>query len=78
MNYRELVERLKCPQIRECPIKEKQPSCGKCQKDINKKAADAITDLLKYKDAIDRMGRFGTMFVQYSGDPRGVIGEIGD
>lgn len=41
-------------------------------------AATAITDLLRYKNAIDRMGRFGTLFVQYSGDPRGMIGEIGD
>lgn len=78
MDYKELAERLKCPQIRECPIKGKQPSCGKCQKDISKTAADAITDLLKYKDAIDRMGFFGTLFVMYAGDPRGPIGRCGD
>lgn len=46
MDYKELSERLRCPQIRECPIKGKQTSCGKCQKDINKQAANAITDLL--------------------------------
>lgn len=40
-------------------------------------AAAAITDLLKYKEAIDRIGRFGTLFVQYSGDPRGPVGTMG-
>lgn len=37
----------------------------------------AITDLIQYKDAIDRMGEFGKLFLQYSGDPRGMIGEAG-
>lgn len=32
---------------------------------------------MKYKDAIDRMGEFGKLFLQYSGDPRGMIGEAG-
>lgn len=53
MDYNELAERLKCPQIRECPIKGKQPSCGKCQKDISKQAANAITDLLSRAEAAE-------------------------
>lgn len=40
-------------------------------------AATAITHLIQYKDAIDRMGEFGKLFLQYSGDPRGMIGEAG-
>ncbi len=63
MDYKELIWKLKNDALWR----------GTCEQ-----AADAITDLLKYKDAIDRMGRFGTLFVQYSGDPRGMIGEIGD
>lgn len=55
MDYKELVERLKCPQIRECPIKGKQTSCGKCQKDINKQAANAITDLLSRAEAAEAL-----------------------
>lgn len=38
---------------------------------------DAITDLLRYKEAIERMGEFGKLFISYSGDPRGPIGTSG-
>ena len=41
-------------------------------------AADVIDDLLKYKEAIDRMGDFGKLFVSYAGDPRGPMGRAGD
>ena len=37
----------------------------------------AITDLLVYKKAIDRMGPFGRLFIQYRGDPRGATGRPG-
>lgn len=40
-------------------------------------AAQSITELIQYKDAIDRMGEFGKLFLQYSGCPRGMIGEAG-
>ena len=53
MDYKELSERLKCPQIRECPINEKIPSCRQCQNGINKQAATAITDLLDRAEAAE-------------------------
>lgn len=31
----------------------------------------------KYRRAIDRMGLFGKLFVEYSGDPRGPMGRVG-
>ena len=40
-------------------------------------AAQSITELIQYKEAVDRMGEFGKRFLQYSGDPRGIIGEAG-
>lgn len=40
--------------------------------------AIAITDLLRYKDAIERMGEFGKLFLSYTGDPRGPVGRSGD
>lgn len=39
--------------------------------------AIAITDLLKYKEAIDRMGEFGKLFLSYTGDPWGPVGRAG-
>ena len=39
--------------------------------------AIAITDLLRYKDAIERMGEFGKLFLSYTGDPRGPVGRAG-
>lgn len=42
------------------------------------KLSDAITDLLRYKDAIERMGEFGKLFLSYTGDPRGPVGRSGD
>lgn len=53
MDYKKLAERLKCPQIRECPINGKQPSCKKCQHKISKDAATAITDLLARAEAAE-------------------------
>lgn len=41
-------------------------------------AAAAITDLLLYKDAVDRMGAFWKLFVAYNGDLRGPVGRAGD
>ena len=40
-------------------------------------AAQSITELIQYKEAVDRMDEFGKRFLQYSGDPRGIIGEAG-
>lgn len=31
----------------------------------------------KYKDAIERQGAFGNLFVQYMGCPRGPVGRMG-
>ena len=35
-------------------------------------------ELNQYKDAVERMGNFGRLFVQYSGDPRGQMGHRGN
>ena len=35
------------------------------------------TNYTKYKDAIQRMGEFGLLFIEYSGCPRGPIGRYG-
>lgn len=45
--------------------------------EIIESAAKCIEDLLKYKEAIERMGSFGTLFVEYEGDPRGPVGRAG-
>lgn len=41
-------------------------------------AADVIEDLVKYKEAVERMGNFGKLFVSYAGDPRGPMGRSGE
>lgn len=40
-----LIKRLKCPQIRECPMNGEYPSCKACQKSVKEEAADALTKL---------------------------------
>ena len=35
------------------------------------------TNFTKYKDAIQRMGKFGLLFVEYSGCDRGAVGRYG-
>lgn len=35
------------------------------------------TNYTKYKDAIQRMGKFGLLFVEYSGCDRGAVGRYG-
>lgn len=37
-----------------------------------------VDDFMKYKEAIDRMGDFGKLFVRYAGDPRGPMGRSGE
>lgn len=37
-----------------------------------------VDDFMKYKEAIDRMGDFGKLFVSYAGDPRGPMGRTGE
>lgn len=36
-----------------------------------------VAELSKYKDAIERMGEFGRLFVEYSGCDRGAVGRYG-
>lgn len=43
--YEELVERLKCPRIHNCPVNEQEISCKKCCKTLIDNAADAIETL---------------------------------
>lgn len=45
-------------------------------KDCNR-AGNAIMELLKYKEAIERMEEFGRLFLEYTGCPRGPIGRSG-
>ena len=45
-------------------------------KDCNR-AGNAIRELLPYKEAIERMGEFGRLFLEYTGCPRGHIGRSG-
>lgn len=45
MDYKELIERLKCPRVRECPY-DYIKSCKECQKELYGDATAAITDLL--------------------------------
>lgn len=35
-------------------------------------------ELEKYKDAFERLGYFGKLFMRYSGDPRGHMGRMGN
>lgn len=37
-----------------------------------------VDDFMKYKEAIDRMGDFGKLFISYAGDPRGPMGRSGE
>lgn len=37
-----------------------------------------VDDFMKYKEAIDRMGDFGKLFISYAGDPRGPMGRTGE
>lgn len=49
-----------------------------CMRNAMKDAASAITELLPYKEAIDKLGAFGALFLAYNGDPRGPIGRAGN
>ena len=40
--YEELVERLKCPRIYNCPVDEQEISCKKCRKTLIDDAVNAI------------------------------------
>lgn len=53
MDYKELIERLKCPRIYECPF-DYIKSCKECQKELNKDIATAITDLLTRAEAAEK------------------------
>lgn len=65
MDYRELLEQL-----------ADEDNCDVL--DYIGDAVTAIENLMKYKDAVERMGNFGRLFVQYSGDPRGQMGHRGN
>lgn len=67
-DYKELVEGLKSPTWQD--IEDPDSS-------LLSDAAAAITELLMYKEAVDRMGAFGKLFIPYKGDPRGSIGRAG-
>ena len=57
--------------------------CSACGHPLTKEAWEKLEkrltgDLLKYKEAVERMGDFGKLFVSYAGDPRGPMGRAGD
>lgn len=43
--YEELIERLRCPKVYECPYEANETSCASCQKTIKDEASDAIKTL---------------------------------
>lgn len=55
--------------------------CDECGRPLTEQAWEMLEKRLnvdKYKDAVERMGNFGRLFVQYSGDPRGQMGHRGN
>ena len=53
-------------------------NCGVHGCAVIRGAAQRLEELLKYKTAIDRMGQFGQLFVEYAGCPRGAMGRMCD
>lgn len=53
-------------------------NCGVHGCAVIREAAQRLEELLKYKTAIDRMGEFGQLFVEYEGCPRGAMGRMCD
>ena len=53
-------------------------NCGVHGCAVIREAAQRLEELLKYKEAIDRMGKFGQLFVEYEGCPRGAMGRMCD
>ena len=53
-------------------------NCGVHGCAVIREAAQQMEELLKYKAAIDRMGKFGQLFVEYEGCPRGAMGRMCD
>lgn len=53
-------------------------NCGVHGCAVIREAAQRLEELLKYKTAIDRMGQFGQLFVEYEGCPRGAMGRMCD
>lgn len=53
-------------------------NCGVHGCAVIREAVQRLEELLKYKTAIDRMGKFGQLFVEYEGCPRGAMGRMCD
>lgn len=53
-------------------------NCGVHGCAVIRAAAQRLEELLRYKEAIDRMGQFGQLFVEYEGCPRGAMGRMCD
>lgn len=53
-------------------------NCGVHGCAVIREAAQRLEEMLKYKTAIDRMGQFGQLFVEYEGCPRGAMGRMCD
>lgn len=68
LDYKDIIENLRCPAWWDIENPEST---------LIDDAAKSIEDLLKYKEAIERMGSFGTLFVKFKGDPRGPVGPRG-
>ena len=53
-------------------------NCGVHGCAVIREAAQRLEERLKYQDAIARMGKFGQLFVEYEGCPRGAMGRMCD
>ncbi len=53
-------------------------NCGVHGCAVIREAAQRLEGMMKYKEAIDRMGKFGKLFVEYEGCPRGAMGRMCD
>ena len=53
-------------------------NCGVHGCAVIREEVQKMEELLKYKTAIDRMGKFGQLFEEYEGCPRGAMGRMCD
>ena len=70
MDYSKLVERLKCPKVRECPY-DYANSCKVCQKELHRDTITAITELIARAEAAEaeiEQLRNEHVKIQYNGE----------
>ena len=70
MDYSKLVERLKCPKVRECPY-DYANSCKVCQKELHRDTITAIAELIARAEAAEaeiEQLRNEHLKIQYGGE----------